>query len=222
MKKVALEVLVAVVLLTALLLGLFPEALEPEAIRHFILAFGPAAPLAFTAVYCLAVFLPYGTTLLSMAAGLAFGLVSGTVLVFVVTLFASLIPMSVARRLGRDWVEDRIGGTRVEKYADLINRNAFLVFFYLRLVPALPYEVQNYIAGISRITYRQFLLASFLGNGPIVFILVFLGDSLTDPGSPGFWLAAGIFLLALVAPPLIALALQRLGKESLWARLSDP
>ncbi len=222
MKRAIFAVLVATAFLAAVLLGLYPQALEPASVRDFILAFGLAAPIVFAAIYAIAVFIPYGTTLLSVVAGLAFGTIWGGLLTFAITLFASLAPMALARTLGREWVEGKIGNTRVKKYADLINRNAFLVFFYLRLIPSIPYEVQNYIAGITRIRYREFFLASVLGNGPIIFILTFLGDGLTDPGSVEFWIAAGIFIAAISAPPVIGYVFKRRGKRPLLARLASP
>jgi len=194
-----------IVLLLAMLAAARADLLDPQNMRDFIVGFGYLAPMAYALIYVIAIFIPYGTTIMTVTAGLAFGTLWGSLLTFCVTIFASLVPMTVARRLGRDWVERRIGRTRARQYADMINNNAFLVFFYLRLIPSLPYEMQNYVAGISRISYTQFMLASALGTGPIIFILGFLGDSLTDPGSPRFWLAALIYLTVLLAPPVYLL-----------------
>ncbi len=202
----------AVALLVALGLALRAGWLDPSRLQEFILSFGPLAPLVWTLLYLVAVFIPYATTVMTVAAGLAFGVVHGGLLTYGVTLFASLLPFTVARRLGRDWVERRVGGTRVEKYVELINRHAFLVFFYLRLLPTLPYEIQNHVAGVTRISYRHFLLASALGNGPILFALVFLGDGLMSPDSPRFWGAVVLYGLALLSPVVVALVRRRMGK----------
>lgn len=211
MKRALLVAALGAAVAAALVFDLHPRALEPAEIRDFILSFGLAAPIAYAALYAVLVFIPYGTTAMTVAAGLAFGTAAGAGLTYVVTLVASLMPMTLARRIGRDWFETKIGGTRAQRLADLINRNAFWVFFYLRLLPTIPYEIQNYIAGISRIRYRQFVLASLLGNGPVVFVLAFLGDGLTEPGSPAFWLALGAFVLAMVVPPAVAYAVKRRG-----------
>jgi uncharacterized membrane protein YdjX (TVP38/TMEM64 family) len=205
----------AVALLVALGLALRAGWLDPARVKAFILSFGVLAPAIWILLYLVAVFIPYATTVMTVAAGLAFGVLWGGVLTYGVTLFASLLPFTVARRLGRDWVERRVGGTRVEKYVELINRHAFLVFFYLRLLPTLPYEVQNHVAGITRITYRHFLLASALGNGPILFVLTFLGDGLVMPYSPRFWAALVLYALALLSPVFIALVRRRMGKPPL-------
>jgi len=204
-----------VALLFALALALHAGWLDPSRVKGFLLSFGPLAPLVWILVYLVAVFIPYATTVMTVAAGLAFGVVRGGLLTYGVTLFASLLPFTVARRLGRDWVERRVGGTRMEKYVELINRHAFLVFFYLRLLPTLPYEIQNHVAGVTRISYRHFLLASALGNGPILFVLVFLGDGMDTLGSRRFWAAVVLYALALLSPIIVALVRRRMGKPPL-------
>jgi uncharacterized membrane protein YdjX (TVP38/TMEM64 family) len=191
------------------------ELLDPSRLKDLVLSFGALAPVVWALLYLVAVFIPYATTLMTVAAGLAFGVVWGSVLTYCVTLFASLLPFTVSRRLGREWVEGRVGGTKVEKYVDLINEHAFLVVFYLRLIPSVPYELQNHIAGVTRITYKQFLLASALGNGPILFVLAFLGDGLAAADSPRFWVAVGLYFLAMVSPFIVALVRRWLGKPPL-------
>ncbi len=210
-----LRILGAAVLLVVLGLALRAGWLDPSRVRDFILSFGVLAPVVWTLLYLVAVFIPYATTVMTVAAGLAFGVVQGGLLTYGVTLFASLLPFTVARRLGRDWVERRVGGTRAEKYVELINRHAFLVLFYLRLLPTLPYEVQNHVAGITRIRYRHFLLASALGNGPILFVLAFLGDGMATPDSPRLWAAVVLYVLALLTPPALALIRKAMGKPPL-------
>lgn len=204
-----------VVLLFALGLALHAGWLDPSRVKGFLLSFGPLAPLVWILVYLVAVFIPYATTVMTVAAGLAFGVVWGGLLTYGVTLFASLLPFTVARHLGRDWVERRVGGTRMERYVELINRHAFLVFFYLRLLPTLPYEIQNHVAGVTRISYRDFILASALGNGPILLVLVFLGDGMDTPGSRRFWAAVVLYTLALLSPIIVALVRRRMGKPPL-------
>ncbi len=206
------RVLGALLLLLLLVIAYRADLLDPENLKEFVLSFGTLAPVVWVLLYLVAVFIPYATTIMTVAAGLAFGAVWGSMLTFCVTIFASLLPFTVSRRLGREWVEARVGRSTMKKYADLINRNALLVFFYLRLIPSLPYELQNHIAGVTRITYRQFMLASALGIGPVIFILAFLGHSLSEPGSREFWIAVGIWTAALLSPVVVALARRWLGR----------
>lgn len=213
------RILGGMVVLVALGLALRAGWFDPGRVKEFILSFGVLAPVIWGLLYLAAVFIPYATTVMTVAAGLAFGVVWGAILTYGVTLFASLLPFTVARRLGREWVERKLGNTRVEKYVELINRHAFLILFYLRLIPSIPYEVQNHIAGVTRITYRHFLLASALGNGPVLVILALFGDGLADPASLRFLIAVGLYGIALLSPILIALTRRALGKPPFF---TDP
>ncbi len=199
-KEKLLAVALALVIVGAATIVFTTELLDPETIRDTILSSGALGPLVFALLYLVAVFIPYGTSALTIAAGLAYGPAWGALLTLCTSLCISLVPMTVARYLGREWAEDKVGKFRLTRYADMINRNAFLVFFYLRLIPSIPYELQNYIAGISRISYGQFVLASLLGLGPIIFIMTFFGDALTRPGSTQFWIAVAMYGFVLVAP----------------------
>ena len=201
-----------VIALTVLLFQ--SDLVDPIQLKRYVLSFGPYAPLFWTALYVVAVFIPYATSILTFVAGLAFGTAYGTVLVYVVTIPACLLPLVVSRRIGREWVEAVIGNTRVKRHADRINENAFLVFFYLRLLPTLPYEVQNYVAGVSRISARQFMLATALGDIPILFAMVNFGSSLSDLESPRFWIAAGLYLVVVGCPAFIAIRMKRARQEA--------
>lgn len=178
------------------------EAITPEDVRDFVLGFGIYAPIVFSLIYLISLFLPFGTTLTSIAAGLAFGVVYGGIFTVILGTFLSVIPFKVSRKLGNEWVNKQVKGTKAEKYANIINEKSFIILFYLRLIPSIPFELQNYIAGVTNITTKQFMIATFFGIIPIIFILTFLGESLTVFGSAQFWIAIGIFLFALLAPPL--------------------
>lgn len=178
--------------------------LDPDRVRELMVGAGPLAPVVWILLYLVAVFIPLGTTVMTVAAGLAFGTLAGTALTWMVTLGASLLPFFLARSLARNWFEQRVENTRLSRTVDLINGRSFWVVFYLRLVPSLPYEIQNYVAGLTRIRVTHFVLATALGIGPILFILAFLGDSLQDVGSPRFLVAAVLYGVALTAPPVVA------------------
>ncbi len=71
-----------------------------------------------------------------------------------------------------------------EKYAQNINKYIssstveYLIIF--RLVPGLPLMVQNMILSLLDITISKFLLATFVGFTPIMFISVFIGNKIKN------------------------------------------
>ena len=55
-----------------------------------------------------------------------------------------------------------------------------MFLLYMRLLPFIPYELQNYIAGLIDISVGKFILASFIGLLPGTFALIYLGNTITD------------------------------------------
>ncbi|MFN2110252.1 MAG: VTT domain-containing protein, partial [Anaerolineae bacterium] len=80
------------------------------------------------------------------------------------------------------------------------------------LVPALPWEVQNYVAGLTKVSIPTFVAGTIAGIIPGSFSLVFLGAAATDPMSWQF--AAAIALkVATALIPLVYLGLKNRRKK---------
>jgi uncharacterized membrane protein YdjX (TVP38/TMEM64 family) len=88
-----------------------------------------------------------------------------------------------------------VGGGRFEKLLSHIGRHGFQIIFYLRLVPLIPYNALNLLAGTSPITFRDYFWASMIGMIPGTVLFAFLGDALWHPTSPRFFLALGLIAL---------------------------
>ena len=158
--------------------------IDTQQVRAFIEATGPWAPLVYSLAYAVSSPVPGIAPLLSPMAGYLFGLFRGLVLVFVVATITALIPFTLARKLGRGWVEKRVKGKRLEAaYARSEDQIGFIFVLFLRLVPVLPWELQNYVAGLTKIPVRSFLLATALGILPGSTAFVLLGEAVAD-GSP--------------------------------------
>jgi len=151
--------------------------LTPDNVRDFILGFGAWAPGIFILIYIVLLFIPPLSVVGSTAGGLAFGPIQGLLLVLFAATVGSVLPMLLSRKFGRQWVETKTKGKRIGHLIEKANDNSFLFVLYMRLIPVLPFEVQNYVAGLSRIGVHKFMLATALGIAPISFSLALLGDT---------------------------------------------
>lgn len=191
----------------------FFDFFSPSLIKEFVEGFGNYSLLVFSAIYLLFLFIPFGSTVTTVAAGLIYGAFIGAILTLILTTFLSVVPFLVARKLGKNWVERKVKEINIDNYLHKINENSFVILFYLRLIPSIPYEFQNYIAGLTNITTKKYMLATFLGILPIIFILTFLGQNLTDIGSNDFWVAVFLFLAFLLLPPVIYIIRKKIKKK---------
>jgi uncharacterized membrane protein YdjX (TVP38/TMEM64 family) len=200
--NVALVVLVVGILAT--LAGFYFSQCEENicpSIQQFVQSFGAWAPLIFAILYVAASPIPFVSTVLSATAGLVFGTVRGALYTVVIATLSALVPFTIARQLGREWVESKLKGKRFDEMYERSGGSGGFVFIALmRLVPILPWEVQNYVAGLSKIRVATFLLATLVGIIPASTSLAFLGSSASDPTSWQFYVAIGINVVAALIP----------------------
>lgn len=183
-------------------------------VAEFLLSFGGWAPVIFVILYTSASPIPFLATFLSAAAGLVFGPWWGTLLAIFSAVVSGLVPFTLSRRLGQEWVESKLKGKKLDAfYQKAEGQGAFLFVLLMRLIPIIPWELQNYIAGLTKTSYPVFMLATAIGIIPGTFSLVFLGSSAREPGSWQFWLAIGLTVVMMVLPVVISLVRNRLKKK---------
>ena len=87
----------------------------------------------------------------------------------------------------------------------------------MRLIPVLPWEVQNYVAGLTKVPVPTFLLATIVGTIPGTFSLAFLGDSIGDPTAWQFWVAIALNIVTALIPGIAIYVRSRKKKQELDA-----
>ena len=170
-------------------------------LEAFIGGFGPWAPLAYAAIYVISAPIPFLAPVLSAVGGLLFGIVWGTCLVLIVATGSAFVPFYMARRLGRDWVESKLEGKKLDKiYQQSAGSRGFVFVMLMRLIPVLPWEVQNYVVGLTKVSPLTFIAGTMLGIIPGSFSLVFLGAAATDPTSWQFVAAVALKIVTALIP----------------------
>ncbi|MCB2209539.1 TVP38/TMEM64 family protein [bacterium] len=221
--QIGLFILVLIVFgLTAWYFFSMYDRLSVENVRSFIDGFGAWAPVAFILLYTISSPIPLMSTFISAAAGLLFGTFPGTLLAMFSATFSGFIPFFLSRSLGRDWVEKRIKSEQLQKaYAQSEGQGGFLFILLMRLIPILPWEVQNYIAGLTKVKIPAFIFGTLLGIIPGSFSLAFLGSSISDPTSWQFYAAIGANVVAFLIPAGYIFIKNRLNKNKSKAENSD-
>lgn len=176
------------------------EFIRPEVIKSYIEGYGVWVPVVYCLLYLVAVFIPHAGTAMTVVGGLLFAPFFGTFLVITVSSLGSVLPFLLAKRFARKSIQRWIEKTRYKKYLDRADENGFLFALYMRLVPLIPYELQNYILGLVDISTSRFILATFVGLLPGTFFLVYLGNTLTDIRPSKLIILGVISLFALLLP----------------------
>lgn len=177
--------------------------LSPEVLAEYIQSFGVYAVLIFIALYAIAVCIPFGTTIMSIAAGIVFGALHGSLITLACAATLSFIPFYISRLVLHNWIYTQAQKSpKMQKIINTINDKSGALLFYIRLIPTIPFEVQNYAAGLTKIAPRTFFLATLFGIMPVIIILNFFGNALQDIGSTQFFIVLVILIVFMSGPPL--------------------
>jgi uncharacterized membrane protein YdjX (TVP38/TMEM64 family) len=134
--------------------------------------------LLFMLVYVAATVLLFPASILTIGAGFIFGVVSGTLIVSIAATAGAALAFLTARYLARNQVETRFAGNPAFKRIDraIGERGAGLIFL-LRLSPLVPFNVSNYIYGLTSVKFWPYVLASWVGMLPGTLLYVYLGTA---------------------------------------------
>lgn len=177
--------------------------LTPDAIKEMIVALGWWGPLLYIVLYTIRPLLLFPALILTLAGGLAFGPIWGTVYVVIGGLGGACLCFVLARMFGRQTVRRYFGDKWYFKAVETrIDEQGFRGMLFLRLVPIFPYDPVSCLAGLTSIRFRPYAIATTIGMVPGALAYNVLGCSLTDLFSPQFYLGIALVLLTLV-PPLV-------------------
>lgn len=181
------------------------NSLNPRHIKQYISHFGIWAPFIFLVLYSIksfVIFIPAGIFML--AGGLSFGTLMGAIVLVIGTILSSTIGFVFARYFGKDYVQKKLSRTKIGDISGKIAQKGFLIILLLRLVPILPYDAINYICGMSKIRYRDFILATIIGTIPACVLYAYLGENILRPFTKGFYLSILLVILISLTPALFA------------------
>jgi uncharacterized membrane protein YdjX (TVP38/TMEM64 family) len=185
-------------------------------------------PVAFVAGYALAVVAFVPASLLTLAAGAIFGVLRGTLVVFVAATLGSCLAFLISRHLARSAIERRlVGNTRFAAIDRAIGVEGRKIVFLLRLSPAFPFNLLNYALGLTRVSFRDYALASF-GMLPGTLLYVYSGKVAGDVAA----LAAGagkpsgsgntlFWIVGLVATIVVTTIVTRIARRALAAATGE-
>jgi uncharacterized membrane protein YdjX (TVP38/TMEM64 family) len=181
---------------------------------------GPLGVVVFVAIYAVATVLFVPGSLLTIAAGLVFGLLIGTLAASA----GSIIGASGAFLIGRYFARSRIEAKakRDEKFRAIdkaIGREGWKIVALLRLSPLIPFNASNYFYGITAVQFWAYVLASWIGMLPGTVLYVYLG-TIGKAGLGGGDKASSpleyVFLgVGLVATIVVTVIVTRLARKAL-------
>ncbi len=159
---------IALLVVAALLwLRTLPLADWLAVFNDWVQGLGPVGLLVYALAYAVATVLFLPGSLLTLAAGAAFGLLPGLGAVLVGASVGAALSFLVSRHLARQRVEEWIQSKpRFSAVDRAVAKEGWKIVFLTRLSPIFPFNVQNYAYGLTRISFWHYALASAIGIIP--------------------------------------------------------
>jgi len=172
-------------------------------LKGYILSFGLWAPVASCFLMVLqALVAPVPSFLITFANGLAFGVFWGWMLSLFGHVLAAAVCFGISRALGRGPVEVLVGSTGLESADRWFARWGVYAVFAGRLVPGVAFDAISYAAGLTRMGFRSFMVATTLGIFPQTFLYSYLGRQ--APQYVGLFLVtSGLVILGVAAVAVV-------------------
>jgi len=207
--------------------GFNPQDLLRSALQ-WIESLGIIGGIAFIAIYIIATvaFLP--GSILTLGAGVVFGVFLGAVYVFIGATIGAIAAFLVGRYLARGWISKKIAGN--QKFAAIdkaVAKEGFKIVLLTRLSPVFPFNLLNYAFGITGVSLKDYALGS-VGMIPGTIMYVYIGSLAGDlarigtesqPTNPTIQWA--IRIIGFIATVVVTVYVTRIARKALAEKVSE-
>ncbi|WP_067729765.1 TVP38/TMEM64 family protein [Oceanobacillus damuensis] len=157
------------------------EGLE-EFIQQLLNQYEGLGPLPGILLPFIEAFLPFLPLIVFvMANAAAYGLLKGFLFSWIGACSGAIVVFLVIRRLGNTKFLKKIRENRqVKRITAWVERHGFGPLFLLLCFPFSPSAIINVVAGLSKVSIQQFILAVLLGKTVMIFSIAYIGSSIME------------------------------------------
>ncbi len=161
--------------------------------------------IPFILVYAAVTVIGVPGTILTIAGGLVFGLGWGSLWSVIGATLGAMGSFWAARYLLHDWIEKRFGAhPALVKFKGAVRSKPFSFVLAVRFAPISPFNVVNFLFGLTPIHWVPYSLGTFIGIIPGTLAYTWLGTSGSEALAGGerlpFILALGFLTLLSIIP----------------------
>lgn len=155
---------------------------EYEYIEQLLSDYERLGPLPGILLPFLENFLPFLPLIVFVLAnGAAYGLLKGFLYSWLGSSIGSTLVFLIIRKLGKRRIFQKVRKNKqVHRVTAWLERHGFGPLFLLLCFPFSPSSVINVVAGLSKISVQQFILAVFLGKSVMIFSIAYIGSSIFE------------------------------------------
>lgn len=122
---------------------------------------------------------PIPSAPIAIASGLVYGHSWGTLYVLIGAEIGALIAFTISRLVGYNVMQKRFGDAIKYKFLNS-SKHLMIAVFVSRLIPFISFDIVSYAAGLTKISYFQFAIATLFGIFPASFLLAHVGGEVAS------------------------------------------
>ena len=130
-------------------------------------------------IFSLFLMLPLPPFFKPIAAGLIFGTYIGVFISVISVAIGTILFIEVARSFFYDFFEKKINKL-LPFYETKLKNNEFIYIFLMRLIPGVPFFIQNSIISILKSQFKNYIPATILGVIPANLLMCSIGNSINE------------------------------------------
>ena len=171
--------LLRIVLLLLVMAGIavvvaYRDQLDAAALESWLQNAGAAAPLVFMLIYIVGTVFFFPGSVLTLLGGALFGPVAGTFYNLTAATIGAMLSFLMARFMAADWVANKTGG-RLKQLINGVENEGWRFVAFVRLVPLFPFNLLNYALGLTRISFTQYSVSTYIFMLPGAIAYTYLG-----------------------------------------------
>jgi len=173
--KLILRIGVFILLAAAITWSIFNrDIVNPANIQSLIQGAGVAAPLIFMLLYIISTVFFLPGSVLTLLGGALFGPVFGTFYSLTAATLGAMLAFLISRYLASDWVNKKAAG-RTQQLINGVENEGWRFVAFTRLVPLFPFNLLNYALGLTKISFSQYSIATYIFMLPGALAYTYLG-----------------------------------------------
>jgi len=209
-----------------------PIGFNPQTILFHALTWvdslGAIGAIAFIIIYILATVAFFPGSILTLGAGVVFGLVLGSFYVFIGATIGATVAFLVGRYLARGWVAEKIqGNSKFQAIDEAVGKEGLKIVLLTRLSPVFPFNLLNYAYGVTGVSLKDYLLGS-AGMIPGTIMYVYIGSLAGNLATIGTSTPATnpvlqwtIRLIGFIATVAVTLYVTKIARQALASVISE-
>lgn len=149
-------------------------------LRNYILSFGSLAWIVFIIIFSLKpIIIVFPSLVFMIIAGNIFGPTKGFILSMIGLYTSATFAFYLAKQMGKPFVS-KITRGKLLRLDDNMEIHGFKIILLLRLASVFAYDPLSYAAGLTRIKYRDFIIATMIGTLPEMITYSYLGGNMSN------------------------------------------